>query len=68
MDLKALKPVAKMIVAALGAGLAVLFTALTDEVVTAQEWIGVVLGVLGVGGGTYAVPNVAPDEHYDYPG
>ena len=50
-------PYAKAIVAALVAGLTVLGTALTDDVVTTAEWVGVAIAVLGGGGLTYAVPN-----------
>lgn len=55
-----LKPYAKAIVAALVAALAVLGTALTDDVITASEWVLVVSAFLGGLGITYAVPNKAP--------
>ena len=52
-----LKPYAKAIVAALVAALAVLGTALTDDVITPAEWVLVASSFLGGLGITYAVPN-----------
>lgn len=48
---------AKALVAAVSAGVAVLGTAMTDDVVTTGEWVGVGLAVLGALGITYVVPN-----------
>lgn len=47
--------------AAISAGLAVLFTSLDDNVVTGQEWVGtaaaVVAALVAVFGGVYVTPN-----------
>jgi hypothetical protein len=47
--------------AAISAGLAVLFTSLDDNVVTPQEWVGtaaaVVAALVAVFGGVYVTPN-----------
>lgn len=51
---------AKAIVGAAIAGVTVLGTALADGAVVAQEWIGIVLAVLGTFGGVYQVPNRPP--------
>jgi hypothetical protein len=50
-------PYRKAILASLVAGLTVLWGVLADDLVTPQEWVAVVLGFLGAGGGVYAVPN-----------
>ncbi len=52
-----LKPYRKAIVAALVAGLTALYAAMADDVITAGEWVMIVLALLGGGGVTYAVPN-----------
>ncbi len=52
-----LKPYRKAIVAALGAGLAAAYTALSDDTITPGEWVMIAIAVLGGGGVTYAVPN-----------
>lgn len=54
-----LKPYRKAIVAALGAGLAALYIALSDDVITSGEWVIIVLALLGGGGFTWAVPNAS---------
>lgn len=47
--------------AAVAAGLAVLFTSLDDNVISAQEWVGVasavVASLVAVFGGVYLTPN-----------
>lgn len=47
--------------AAISAGLAVLFTSLDDNVITGQEWVGtaaaVVAALVAVFGGVYVTPN-----------
>lgn len=52
-----LAPYRKAVVAFLVGGLAVAYTALADDVITAQEWVGIALGALGTPAATYAVPN-----------
>jgi peptidoglycan/LPS O-acetylase OafA/YrhL len=52
-----LKPYAKAIVGALGAGLAALGVALADNTVTAGEWVTVAVATVGALGLVYAVPN-----------
>jgi len=51
------------ILAAIAAGLAVLFTSLEDNVISGQEWVGVASAVVvalgAVFGGVYATPNKA---------
>jgi len=50
---------AKALAAAVGAGLGVLYFALDDGAVTAQEWVGVVQTALATGLGVYGIPNQA---------
>lgn len=52
-----LKPYRKALVAGVVAAGAVLWTALSDDVVTAQEWAEIVLAGLSGSGITYLVPN-----------
>lgn len=52
-----LKPYRKAVVAALIAGLTALYTALSDDVITASEWVVIALALLGGGGATWLVPN-----------
>lgn len=51
------RTIAKAIAAGLLAGLGTLWTALADGDVVAQEWVAVAISTLGVGSGTWAVPN-----------
>lgn len=51
----------KAIVAALIAGLTALYAAMSDDVITAGEWVMIALAVLGGGGATWAIPN-APKQ------
>jgi hypothetical protein len=51
----------KTIVATLIAGLTVLASAISDNVITAQEWTNIALACLGALG-VYVVPN-RPSEH-----
>lgn len=56
---------AKGIVAVLIAGLTVLASAITDNVITPSEWVNIALACVGAVG-VYAVPNKRPeDEPYD---
>ena len=48
---------AKAIIGAVTGGLTALFTALSDNGVTAQEWVGVAIATIGVLGVVYGVPN-----------
>jgi hypothetical protein len=50
-------PIAKAIVGALLAGLTALGTALTDDIVTAAEWVGVAVATVGTYAGVWRVPN-----------
>ena len=50
-------PYAKAITAAIAAGLGALYQALDNDAVTAQEWVGVALALVGALGAVWAVPN-----------
>jgi hypothetical protein len=58
---EAMKAYVGAALAAVAAGLAVLFTALDDNSITAQEWVGVASAVIAslvaVFGGVYLTPN-----------
>ena len=58
---------AKAIVGAVIAALTALSTALDDGVVTQQEWITVVLGLLTGIAVIWAVPNATPEEPLEVP-
>ena len=51
------KPYAKAVIGGAVAGLTALGTALTDNQVTAAEWVGVAIAALAALGLVYAVPN-----------
>ena len=51
----------KAIIAFVGGALAVAFTALADNVVSAQEWVGIFLGAIGTPAAVYQFPNKTPD-------
>ena len=57
----------KAIVGALVAALTALSTALEDGVVTQQEWVTVVLGLLTGLAVIWAVPNATPEEPLEAP-
>ncbi|NJP27122.1 hypothetical protein FLW53_23555 [Microbispora sp. SCL1-1] len=54
--------IAKAIVSGASAGLAALYTAMGDNVVTTGEGVTIALAVLGALGITYVVPNAAQSE------
>jgi len=54
--IKRLLPVAKTVVAAVGAGLVAIAAATTDDVITTEEWITIGIAV-ATGAGVYFVPN-----------
>lgn len=54
------KEYAKAIVAAVLAGLAVMVTGLSDNVMTPVEWILVASATITAGGAVFGVPNAAP--------
>lgn len=58
-------PILKFVVALLGAGLQVLTSAVSDGVVTNQEWVAVALGVVGAVA-VYVFPNGLPDTTTKY--
>jgi hypothetical protein len=58
----ALKPVAKALTGAAIAGLAIAATALTDEVITPAEWVGIAGGTLAALYGVWRVPNTPADS------
>lgn len=61
-----LAPYAKAIVGSAIAGLGALGTALTDNTVTAQEWVAVASATLVALGVVFSVPNADPSgEHQD---
>lgn len=64
--LEAAKAYVGAFLAALAAGLAVLFTSLDDQVVSTQEWVGVgsavVASLVTVFGAVYVTPNAARRE------
>jgi len=53
---------AKAIVGGILAGLGVLGTALTDEVVTSSEWVGVAVATLTVFSAVFGLPNAAKKD------
>ena len=53
---------AKAIVGGILAGLGVLGTALTDDVVTASEWVGVAVATLTVFSAVFGIPNAAKKD------
>lgn len=61
------KEYAKAIVGAVLAGLGVLATSLTDNVVTPVEWIGVASAFLATGAVVFGVPNAEPATVDDGP-
>lgn len=57
---------AKFIIAGLAAGAVALQAAITDDVVTTAEWVGIGISVLGALG-VWLVPNKPPvDESLEY--
>lgn len=57
-----IRPYAKAFVAFLVGGLAVAFTALADNSISVQEWVGIALGALGTPGAV-AVTENRPSRH-----
>lgn len=53
---------AKAIVGGILAGLAVLGAALTDDLVTASEWVGVAVATLTVFSSVFGIPNAAKKD------
>lgn len=51
----------KAIYGAVGAGLGSFAVAVSDNVVTTQEWVTVIIVTFGALGVIWAVPNVPPD-------
>lgn len=56
MNIKEFLGYARKFVVALGAALAILAAALTDDVVTTTEWVQVAIALLGAAG-VYQIPN-----------
>lgn len=57
-------PYFKALVASLTTGLGSLYQALDNDVVTAQEWVGVAIATLGALGAVWAVPNRDPEAKH----
>lgn len=62
MTLDQLKPIAKALTAGVIAGLGALSVAITDEVITAPEWITIAISTLTALGGVWYVPNTPADD------